>query len=174
LDRESNRNFVSDMEKTHGRALRAYVARRLRHATPDIPDLCQEVFLRLLRIPDHEAIRNPQAYLYTIAAHVLQQYALRRAVTAEPIDPADIETEVETSRDSDPAEEAELDQRFERLGQALEGHSPRAYVALVLRRRDGLTLEQIGKHLGVSRPMAKKYLVKAITYCQQRLEEEQE
>jgi len=62
----------------------------MRHASADVPDLIQEVFLRLLRVPDRETIRNPQAYLYTIAGHVLHQYTLARALVAEPIDPADI------------------------------------------------------------------------------------
>jgi len=35
----------------------------------------------------------------------------------------------------------------------------------VLHRRDGLTLEEIGKQLGVSRPMVKKYLAKALIQC---------
>jgi len=143
----------------------------MRHAAADVPDLCQEVFLRLLRIPAHESIRNPQAYLYTIAGHLVQQYALRRAVTAQPIDSADLTLEVEASNEDDPAEQAVLEQCFEQLGQGLAQHSPRAYATLILYRCEGLTLEEIGKRLGVSRPMARKYLIKAMTYCQQRLEE---
>ena len=171
LDSEASRRFVTAMEKIHGHALRRYLARRLRHAAADAPDLCQEVFLRLLRIPTHESIRNPQAYLYTIAGHLVQQYALRRAITAQPVDPADLALELESSYHSDPAEDALLEQRFEQLGKGLEQHSQRAYATLILYRCEGLTLEEIGKRLGVSRPMARKYLIKAMTYCQQRLEE---
>jgi len=171
LDAEHKRNFVTAMEKTHGRQLRVYLARRMRHASADGQDLYQEVFLRLLRIPDHESIRNPQAYLYTIAAHLLQQYGLRRALTPEPMDPAEIASQLESSSAADPAEEAQSEQRFEQLGAGLEKLSPRAYLTLILYRREGLTLEEIGRQLGVSRPMAKKYLVKALTYCQKRLEE---
>lgn len=83
------------MEKTHGRALRRFLAVRMRHATADVPDLVQEVFLRLLRIADHESIRNPQAYLYTVASHVLHQYTLRRTVAAEPIEPVDIASQLD-------------------------------------------------------------------------------
>jgi RNA polymerase sigma-70 factor (ECF subfamily) len=168
---ESSRNFVTAMEKSHGRALRRFLANRMRHASADVPDLVQEVFLRLLRVPDYEAIRNPQAYLYTIASHVLHQYTLRRAVTALPIDPDDITSEIEATLENDPAEEIQLEQRFEELGRGLEQLSPRAYATLIMYRCEGATLQQIGSRLGVSRVMAKKYLVKAITYCQQRLEE---
>ncbi len=62
----------------------------------------------------------------------------------------------------DPAEEAELEDRFEKLGAALHEESPRRYMTLLMYRCEGATLEQIGARLGVSRVMAKKYLVKAL------------
>lgn len=173
MDADGNRNFVSVIEKDHGRALRRFLAARMRHASADVPDLVQEVFLRLLRIPDHEAIRDPRAYLYTIASHVLHQYALRQTLTARRAELTDISAEIEASMDNDPAETAELEQRFEKLGSGLERFSPRAYATLIMYRCEGATLEQIGQRLGVSRVMVKKYLVKAMTYCQQRLDETQ-
>jgi RNA polymerase sigma-70 factor (ECF subfamily) len=173
LNTDDSRNFVSAMERDHGRALRRFLAARMRHTAADVPDLVQEVFLRLLRIADHESIRNPQAYLYTIAIHVLHQYNLRQAVTARQDALMDIREELEAAPDSDPAETAQVEQRFEALGRALEQFSPRAYITLLMYRCEGATLEQIGQRLGVSRVMAKKYLVKAMTYCQQRLEEMQ-
>jgi RNA polymerase sigma-70 factor (ECF subfamily) len=142
----------------------------MRHASADVPDLVQEVFLRLLRIPDHESIRNPQAYLYTIASHVLHQYSLKQAITSTA-DPIDISAELEASLENDPAEEAELEQRYESLGKGLEQVSPRAYATLLLYRCDGATLQEIGQRFGVTRVMAKKYLIKAMTYCRQRLDE---
>src|SRR3979411_2148438 len=152
--RQVSAEFVSAMERTHSRAVRSFLATRMRHASADVPDLVQEVFLRLLRVPDHETIRNPQAYLYTIAGHVLHQYTLGRALVAEPIDPADIAVELGASLDSDPATAVELEQRFELIGKDLEQLSPRAYTTLMMFRCEGATLTEIGKRLGVSRVMA--------------------
>jgi RNA polymerase sigma factor (sigma-70 family) len=171
LDAEGSRQFVSAMEKDHGRALRRFLAIRMRHASADVADLVQEVFLRLLRIPNHEVIRNPRAYLYTIASHVLHQYTLRQAAVAQLVEPVDISAEIEASVDCDPMEAAQLEQQFQELGRGLEQLSPRAYVTLIMYRYEGATLEQIGQRLGVSRVMAKKYLVRAMTYCRQRLDE---
>lgn len=172
MDPESSRSFVSAVEKIHGRALRRFLAVRMRHAADDVTDLVQEVFLRLLRVSDYEAIRNPQAYLYTIASHVLHQYALRRAVTAEAADRADIESELVAPPATDPMEVVQMEQRFEHIAQGLAELSPRAYAVFMMYRCEGATLETIGKRLGVSRVMAKKYLVKAMTYWQQRLDEQ--
>lgn len=171
MDADNSRNFVSVMEQTHGRALRRFLAARMRHAQADVPDLVQEVFLRLLRIPDHEAIRNPQAYLYTVASHVLHQYILRRKVIGGPVELGDIAVELERALEPDPAEEVHLEQCFEALGKGLEELSPRAYATLLMYRCEGATLEEIGKQLGVSRVMAKKYLMKAMKYCRQRLDD---
>lgn len=171
MDSERTRQFVSALEKTHGRSLRRFLANRMRNSMPDVPDLVQEVYLRLLRIPDHESIRNAQAYLYTVASHVLHQYSLRRSVSEPTVDPADIASELEATLETDPAERVQLEQRYEQLGKGLEQLSPRAYATLLMCRCEGCTFDEIGQRLGVSSRMAKKYMAKALSYCQQRLQE---
>ena len=159
------------MEGTHGQRLRRYLAVRLRNAAADVPDLMQEIFLRLLRIEDHESIRNPQAYLYTIASHVLHQHTLKRAATPEAVDITDLAAEIEAIADGDPAEQVEMEQRFEELGRELQKLSPKAYATLVMHRRDGVPLKEVAVRLGVSYTMAKRYLARALSYCEQRLED---
>jgi RNA polymerase sigma-70 factor (ECF subfamily) len=158
------------LEKAHSVELRRFLSARLRN-TADLPDLVQEIYLRVLRLKNHEAIRNPQAYLYTIASHVLHQYTLRRAVTQESMDPLDVVNALHCSAADDPSEEVDIEQRVESLGRALEEHSPRAYAVFIMYRCEGLTLKQIGERLGVSSVMARKYLIRAIRYCDQHLEE---
>jgi len=160
----TKQHFLASIEKAHSSQLRRFLSARLRNAAADVPDLVQEIYLRVLRLKDHEAIRNPQAYLYTIAAHVLHQYTLRRAV--EP-------ATMEASLAPDPAEEADIEQRIEAMERALEAHSPRAYAVLVMYRCEGLTLKQIGERLGVSDVMARKYLERAMKYCDQFLDRDQ-
>jgi RNA polymerase sigma factor (sigma-70 family) len=168
---EDRKTFVTTIEKSHAGKLRRFLSARLRNAAADVPDLMQEVFLRLLRVKDHEAIRNPQAYLYTIASHVLHQHALNQPNRPEGSDVLDIVTELEASTDADPSEELDIQQRVERICQSLEAVSPRACAALILYRCEGLTLQEIGDRLGVSRPMAKRYLLRAMAYCDEHLQE---
>jgi len=171
LSTETQRTFLTDLEKTHGRRLRRFISSRVRIGA-DVPDLVQEVFLRLLRVERHEAIRNPQAYLYTVASHVLSQHTLRSAATDEVLRFSNLlAADLRGSLDSDPAAEVETEQLFEELARDLERHAPRAYATLALHRYHGLELKEIAPRLGVSYNMVKRYLAQALTFCQQRLAE---
>lgn len=172
MSSESKHEFLAAVERAHGRRLRRFFSARMRNAA-DVPDLVQEVFLRLLRIERHEAIRNPQAYLYTVASHVLHQHALRETATSDAVRFADILRDLRLSDDTDPALEVETEQSFEALGRALERHSPRAYATLVLHRCHGVPLKDISVRLGVSYTMTKRYLAQALAYCQQQLQEQE-
>lgn len=168
----SKHEFVAAVEQAHGRRLRRFFSARTRNAA-DVPDLVQEVFLRLLRIERHETIRNPQAYLYTVASHVLHQHALRDTVANEVVRFTDVLPDLRLSAESDPALEIETEQYFEALGRALEQHSPRAYATLILHRCRGIPLKDLSLQLGVSYTMVKRYLAQALAYCQQQLEEQE-
>ena len=164
-------SFVADIEKQHGQRLRRFLALRLPHRAADVQDLVQEVFLRLLRIEHHETIRSSEAYLYTVAFHVLHQHFLRRSAIPEAVDITALINEMESAPQSDPAKQVETQQQLEELQGALEQLSPKAQAVLILHRRDGYSLEEIGARIGISRAMAAKYLSKALLHCRQRLRE---
>lgn len=165
----SKQSFVAGLLLSHKSQLRRFLVGRVRNAC-DVPDIIQEVFLRLLRVPDHEAIRSPEAYLFTVARHVAQQHALRQSVTSLPGDLPDMATEF-VEPPNDPALEVSAQQSIEELDRALHALSPKARAAFLYHRRDGLTLEEIGVRLGVSRPQAKKYLAAALLQLRKQLDE---
>lgn len=164
--------FVADIEKQHGQRLRRFLASRLRHGAADVQDLAQEVFLRLLRIDHHETIRSSEAYLYTVAFHVLHQHVLRRSAMPEAVEITALIDEMESAPQSDPATQVQTQQQLEELQGALAQLSPKAQAVLLLHRRDGYSLEEIGAQLGFSRAMAAKYLSKALLHCRQRVRKE--
>jgi RNA polymerase sigma factor (sigma-70 family) len=165
--------FVTELEKSHGSALRRYLAARMRNAAADVPDLVQEVFLRLLRLDNHEAIRNTQAYLYTVASHVLHQHSLRRAAAGEAAAVNDFAQEIGRV-DSDPALHLELEQQFEQLGERLKAVSPKAYATFMLHRYHGLPLQEVSEKIGASYSMTKKYLARALHFIETELEASKE
>lgn len=171
MNTPAGRAFVAEIEQAHGRELRRFLASRLRNANADVADLVQEIFLRLLRIKDHEAIRSPQAYLFTVASHVLREHALRQSGRPELMDPLHVASHFEDAGGSDPADELDVRQRLEKVDQDLTRLSPRAYAILIMYRCEGMTLMEIGAKLGISHSMVRKYLTRAIAYCDQCLEE---
>jgi RNA polymerase sigma-70 factor (ECF subfamily) len=168
-----SRAFVTDMEHAHGRQLRRFLASRLKNAVADTPDLIQEIFLRLLRIKDLEAIRSPQAYLFTVASHVLREHMLKESARPDLMDPLDVASHHESQGAIavDPAEELDVQQRLEKVDRDLAKISPRASAILIMYRCEGMTLMEIGERLGVSHSTVRKYLTRAIAYCDERLEE---
>ena len=70
------KRFIERLFAEHGGALQRYIYRRVRTKS-DAPDLAQEVYARMLRVSDTEAIRNPQLYLYTVASNLVKEHAVR-------------------------------------------------------------------------------------------------
>jgi RNA polymerase sigma-70 factor (ECF subfamily) len=167
------RAFVAGVASQYGRRLTRFLAARLRN-TAEAPDLAQEVYLRLLRMDRPELIRNPEAYLFTVASHLLNEHTLRQTAAPITVDIGEIFGELHTVPDDDPAEHADRQQRIQKLEHIVEKLTPRVQAALLLHRRDGYTLEEIGARLGVSRDMVKKYLAKALDYCHRRQGKAQE
>ncbi|MGO9995962.1 MAG: RNA polymerase sigma factor [Steroidobacteraceae bacterium] len=163
--------FVADLAAKHDRRLRLYLSNRLRNVA-DAPDLVQEVYLRLLRVSRHDSIRNPEAYLLTVASHVLQQYMLREASGfGHRVDVEELESK-EDSQAGDPQDSVDARQRLERMDGRLAQLSPRARAAFIMNRRDGYTLDEIASKLGVSRSMVKKYMAQALLCSQVNMEKD--
>lgn len=166
---QDNDGMVAQLAVKQGRRLRHYFRRRVRNAA-DVPDLMQEVFLRLLRAPRQESIRIPEAYLMTIARHVAQQHS-REAVQENSVDFESVFAELRACAASDPVLEVTAEQCRKQLEQILRRMPPKMQSTFLLHRRDGLTIDQVSERLGISRPMAKKYLVKALVRFRECLKE---
>src|SRR5688572_2515023 len=102
---------------SHGGQLKRFLNSRARQSV-DVPDLTQEVYLRMLRVPNAELIRSPEAYLFTVAQHVVHQHTLRR--TAVPPS-GELDEILQTTREGelDPTLQVAADQYLEQLQLAL-------------------------------------------------------
>ena len=139
-----NRSFVAGIAARYGTRLRRFLSMRLRNAA-DVPDLAQEVFLRLLRVDGYESIRSPEAYLFTIASHVIHQHAVRRSSEPVSVDIAEVFSELKTSASDDPSDQAAQAQRLDEFERML-GHLPtRVATALVLHRVAGYSVQEVGR-----------------------------
>jgi RNA polymerase sigma factor (sigma-70 family) len=158
------KGFVAEIAARYGRRLRRFLSVRLRNVH-DVPDVAQEVFLRLLRVERQDAIRNPEAYLFTVASHVLQQHTLSRSTEPVFVDITDAFEDLAVVSGDDPAARADAAGKMELLERALAQLPPRVAAALVMHRVGGFTVQEIADQLCVSRDSVKKYLMRAAQHC---------
>src|ERR1700675_750408 len=165
---ERKPSLVERLFAEHRGGLQAFFLRRIR-SKADAADLAQEVYVRMLRISNQAAIRNPVHYLYTVANNLVKEHAVldRRQASGIDIDAAPAHAELETL----PAFDGDLDttQRVARLGIVLKQLRPKCRAAVELRFTHGLSYRAIATHLGVSPQMAKKYVAQALGHCRRRM-----
>jgi RNA polymerase sigma factor (sigma-70 family) len=164
LPEQSRKSFVAVLATQYGHRLRRFLFTRTRNSA-DVPDLAQEVFLRLMRVEEHEVIRSPEAYLFTVARHVAHQHTLHEANAPKVVDITEVFPELQMSPSDDPLEQAEVSSRVRNLKRALDQLPPRLATTLLLHRFDGFSIEEIASQLGVARITAAKYLAQALLHC---------
>jgi RNA polymerase sigma factor (sigma-70 family) len=165
---DSRKALIERLFAAHGGTLQAFFRRRIR-SKPEAPDLTQEVYLRMLRVSDAEAIRNPEGYLYTVASNLVKEYAALERRRAQDRDASDAELAQHLAEL--PAFEERVDQetRAARLREVLMQLPPKCRAAVILQYRHGESYEEIANRLGVSVHMVKKYLAQALALCRKRM-----
>jgi RNA polymerase sigma-70 factor (ECF subfamily) len=163
---ETKKDLVERLFAEHGAALRAFFYQRVR-PRPDAAELAQEVYVRMLRISDIDAIRNPEAYLYTVASNLAKEHRVLEQRGANTIDVEDaaellaaptlVSGEIDTER------------RIKRLHEVLRQLPPKCQVAVALHYWHGMSYQEVAPQLGVSTHMVKKYLSQALTHCRRRM-----
>ena len=163
-------SFAEAAFRSHRAALQRFLMRRLHH-NENAQDLAQEVYLRLLRVEDADLIRHPLAFLYRLALNVAFEFRLRKQ--RDPV-----------RFDSETAEELEQHAQYvdatpdaseqlcteEELRRLLAPLPPMVRAVLVLRKRDGMSNQEIAGELGISIHTVKKYLCQAVAHCRAAVE----
>jgi RNA polymerase sigma-70 factor (ECF subfamily) len=165
---ETKKRLVERLFTEHGGVLQAFLARRVRRQ-PDAADLAQEVYLRMLRVPDIEAIRNPQSYLFTVASNLIKEHSRRGYHERGSLDVQD--PQVEEQLAALPSFGGDLDQehRAEGLREAIDQLSSKCRAAVVLQYWHHQSYQEIAQQLGISTHMVKKYLSQALVHCRRRM-----
>lgn len=151
--------------------LRAWLRRKLgdvHHAA----DLAHDTFVRVLRVqdggggspqaPSDEVLREPRAYLTTVARRLMLNHWRRASLEA-----AWLETLATLPERCAPPPEDRLMilQTLHDIDAALDGLAPKARRAFLLSQMDGLTYAQIGIELGVTDRTVKRYMAQAFEAC---------
>lgn len=152
---------IAELYRDHHGWLVSWLRRRL-GCPHNAGDLAHDTFLRVLVAPRLDDIREPRAWLTTVAHGVMVNHFRRReleraylealAAQPEPFSPG-------------PEERALVIETLLEIDAVLDGLPPKARHAFLLSQLEGLTYAEIAGRLGVSVSMVKKYMLQAVTHC---------
>lgn len=161
------RKFAESAIQSYQADLHHFLRRRVWHAQ-DLDDVVQEVYLRLLRVKNSELVRNPLAYLYGVASHVVREFNVAKHHTRMVFDSEAADTMMDNPELSGSVETGGHLER--QVNEALTQLPANRLAVLLLERRDGLSHAEIAEKLGLSVHTVKKYSVESLAHVRASLE----
>ena len=152
----SNGSLLVGWRKLWNSSLHRFIGRRVR-ARVDIEDLAQETYLRLLRARDLRDVRNPKAYLLTVASNVVAEWR-----DHEP--PPTMFEAVDESLlvdDGIPVFEVEAEVSQALMDQVLQDLPPMTRAVLMLKFRDRRRCKDIATELQLTDRQVRRHLTRA-------------
>ncbi|SEK01640.1 MULTISPECIES: sigma-70 family RNA polymerase sigma factor [unclassified Variovorax] len=124
----------------------------------DAQDLASETFVRVLGQRDLEAVKEPRAFLTTIAKRLLFTLWRRRELERAYLDTLALRPD---ELAPSPEERAVLLETLEHIASALEGLPLKARQAFLLSQLDGLGYHAIAAELGISHSTVRRHMADA-------------
>lgn len=166
--RDPKRTFIERLFAQHQGALQAFFYRRIR-SKHDAADLVQEVYVRMLRVKDSDAIRNPEGYLYAVANNLVYEHAVLHKRQTAIADSDELSIQGELARPAGFEEIFDTQNHVRRLREVLNQLPPKCRASVYMKYHLGLSYEQIAEYLEVSPHMVQKYLGLALAHCRRRM-----
>lgn len=152
---------VGELYRGHHSWLRAWLYKRLecRHQAAD---LAQDTFLRLLARDTLAGLREPRAFLATVANGLVVDHFRRLSLERAWLDSLAALPEPEAPSAEARALVLETLMEIDRM---LDGLRPKVRAAFLLSQLDGLTYPQIAEQLEVSLSSVQQYMTQAFGHC---------
>jgi RNA polymerase sigma factor (sigma-70 family) len=154
---------VDRWARDYAEDLRRFLRKR-RIVESDIKDICQEVYLRVLRFQRTEVMRNPQAYIFRVAANVAHDFRLLQGRWSEMPEGAE---DLQTVPSAEELVEAACRKRA--LLRELAALPPLPRAAIALRYHEALSYEQIAGRLRVSPRSVKRAIARGYALMREGL-----
>jgi RNA polymerase sigma-70 factor (ECF subfamily) len=164
----SNKTLIERLFAQHHGALQAFFRNRIK-TKHEVADLVQEVYVRMLRVKDAEAIRNPEGYMYTVATNLFYEHAVLDRRQASHVDfdqPFHLE---ELTRSTGFEEAYDNRTRVKRLREVLSQLTPKCQAVVYMKYQHGLSYQEIADQLQISPHMVQKYVGLALAHCRRRM-----
>ncbi len=147
-------------------ALRAWLRRR-RLSEPEIDDLVQETYAKLIALESVENIRDPKNYSFQVA-HSIFASQIRRAQIVPIHAGINLGELAIPASDGTPEDIVQAREELLELADALASLPLRCRTAFLLRRVDGLSQREVAQRLGISEKTVENYMTQAIRFLMDR------
>lgn len=165
---QSERGALLDqLARRYARPLARFFERRVA-VRDDVPDLVQDVFLKLSRMPDPSSIDQPDRFLFVTAANTLRDRARRDAARGGTHESWD--DEAHPGSDFSPQRVLEGREAVLRLRDALLELPERTRDIFVLRVLEGLKIADIARLIGISTRATEKHVARAMAHVTAAME----
>lgn len=140
--------------------LRGWLQRRMPQPQ-DVDDVIQETYAILAALADVSHVRQPRAYVYSVAQSVvLQQLRRAQVVSIEAV--AEIERVAIGGEEACPERTASSRQELARIGALIDSLPDKCRQAFVLRRIEGYSQREIAQRMQISENTVEKHICKGI------------
>lgn len=155
--------WLAEQVLPHEPALRRWLGERLALRAHDVDDVVQESYAKLAALDSIDHVREPRAYLFTVARSLVQQQLRRAQVVAiETMAELDgLGMQAEASRSS-PEWFASSRQQLALAQRMLARLPARAREVFQMRRIEGLSQKEISARLKISQSTVEKHMIKAL------------
>jgi RNA polymerase sigma factor (sigma-70 family) len=145
--------------------LQGWLRRKL-NCSHQAADLAQDTFLRLLSKPEPHVLREPRAYLTTVARGLIINHWRRRT-----LEQAYLEELAARPEESAPSPEArrQILETLEEIARLLDGLPPRVRDIFLRSQLEGLSYPVIAEQMGISVNVVQKAMIRATTRCYKAL-----
>jgi RNA polymerase sigma-70 factor (ECF subfamily) len=169
LPKTDHARWFSEEVLPHEGSLRRYL-RGLLPTFPDIDDLVQEAYTRMIRAKDAGKINYAKAFLFATARNAALDFLRRRKIVS--IDPIGDMTELCVLEDGlNSADALNRQQELALLAEAVRALPERCRQVLTLRMLYGLSHKEIAENLRISDHTVKAQLAKGMRRCAEYLEQ---
>lgn len=163
----ATQQVVHRLYREHHDWLRLWLRKRL-PCSESAADLAQDTFVRLLASRKVFDLREPRAYLSSIARSLMIDGFRRRAVEQAYLETLALQPEpLEIS----PEARVLILETLLEIDRMLDGLGTRGREIFLLAQLDGLSHVEIGRRLGLSTNTVRKHLLRALTQCLRLIED---
>lgn len=152
---------VTDLYSAHHGWLHRWLRQKLGNAA-EAADLAHDTFLRILGRGEVPDLREPRAYLVTIAGGLVANHWRRQALEQAYLDALAAQPEPLAPS---PETLSQIVEALAEVARLLEGLPPRVREIFLLSQLDGLTYPCIAERLGVTVNVVQKAMIRAVTHC---------